>query len=128
MLVKKITFPSPLEYIEDVNNDNIDVFVELEDGYEYTYIVVVATPKNLVSLMDKKNSDFLETGHPFIIVRKLTKEIIEKAIKAHAENDAYWLKLHHFSGRFDSSTFNKLRAEHMEELKELDEFYKLDNP
>ena len=31
MLVKKISFPNPNE-LEDIENDNIDVFVELEDG------------------------------------------------------------------------------------------------
>ena len=29
MLVKSISFPTPLEYIEDIEDDNIDVFVEL---------------------------------------------------------------------------------------------------
>ena len=40
MLVKKITFPSPteLEDIKDIKDDNIDVFVELKDGSNYTQI------------------------------------------------------------------------------------------
>lgn len=29
---KKISFPSSLKYIEDIYDDNMDVFVELEDG------------------------------------------------------------------------------------------------
>jgi len=29
MKVKKISFPTPLEYIEDIYDDNIDVFVGL---------------------------------------------------------------------------------------------------
>ena len=60
--------------------------------------MVGGTPKNLVSLMDKEKMDFSEPGCPFIIVRKLTKEIIEEAIKAYPEDDAYWLKFHHFGG------------------------------
>ena len=36
--------------------------------------------------------DFLEPSYPFIIVRKLTMEVIEKVIHAHIEDDAYWLK------------------------------------
>lgn len=51
MLVKKISFPSPLEYIENLGNDNLDVFVELEDDSEYC--VIVGTPKNILYLMGK---------------------------------------------------------------------------
>ena len=58
MEVKKISFPSPneLEKIEDIWDDNIDVFVELE--YGHTYTVVVGTAKNLESLMEKKKVTF----------------------------------------------------------------------
>ena len=122
MLIKSISFPTYLEDITDIENSNIDVFVELEDGYTYT--VVIATAKNIVSLMDKEKTNFLEPGDPFIIVRKLTKEIIEEAVKAYAENDAYWLKFYHFAGEVDTAVFNRLQAEHTEYLKELDE---LDN-
>ena len=124
MLVKKISFvrPTLLEEIPDIEDYNLDIFVELEDGYTYT--VVVATAKNIVSLMDKEKTDFLEPDNPFIIVRKLTKEIIEEAVKAYAENDAYWLKFYHFAGEVDTAVFNTLQAEHTEYLKELDE---LDN-
>ena len=45
MLIKSISFPTYLEDITDIKNSNIDVFVELEDAY--TYIVVVATAKNI---------------------------------------------------------------------------------
>ena len=119
MLVKKIRFVSPLENAIDIEDYNIDVLVELEDGYTYT--VVVGTPKNLISLMDKQKMNFLEPDDPFIIVRKMTKEIIEETIQAYAENDAYWLKFYHFGGEVDMTVFNQLQAEHIEELKELDE-------
>ena len=124
MLVKKISFvrPNLLEEIPDIEDYNLDVFVELEDGYTYT--VVIATAKNIVSLMDKEKINFSEPGDPFIIVRKLTKETIEEAVKAYAENDAYWLKFYHFAGEVDIAVFNHLQAEHTEDLKELDE---LDN-
>ena len=118
MLVKNISFVSPLEDVLDIEDDNIDVFVQLEDGYTYT--VVVATAKNIVSLMNKKKKDFAEPACPFIIVRKLTKEIIEKAIEACAKNDAYWLKFYHFAGEVDMDVFHKLQAEHIKYLKELD--------
>ena len=74
MLIKSISFPTYLEDITDIENSNIDVFVELEDGYTYT--VVVATAKNIDSLMDKERMNYFEPGHPFLIVKKLTKEII----------------------------------------------------
>ena len=80
MLIKSISFPTYLE--EDIENSNIDVFVELEDGYTYT--VVVATAKNIESLMDKEKMNYFEPGYPFIIVKKLTKEIISEAIEAYA--------------------------------------------
>jgi hypothetical protein len=124
MLVKKISFvhPNVLEEIPNIEDHNIDVFVELEDGYEY--VVVVATCNNILSLMDKEKMNFSEPGDPFIIVRKLTKEISEEAVKAYAENDAYWLKFHHFGGEVNMAVFNKLQAEHIQYLKESDE---LDN-
>ena len=108
-----------LEKIQDSEDANLDVFVELEDGYTYT--IVIATAKNIVSLMDKEKKNFFGPGHPFIIVKKLTKDIIEEAVKAYAGNDAYWLKYYHFAGEVDKAVFDKLQAEHIEFLKELDE-------
>ncbi len=122
MLIKSISFPTYLEDITDIENSNIDVFVELEDAYTYT--VVVATAKNIESLMDKDKMNYFEPGFPFIIVKKLTKEIITEAIEAYASDDSYWLRLYHFAGKIDTAVFNKLQAEHREYLKELDE---LDN-
>ena len=120
MLVKKISFvrPTLLEEIPDIEDYNLDVFVELEDGYTYT--VVIATAKNIESLMDKERMNYFEPGYPFIIVKKLTKEIIFEAIQAYASDEAYWLKLYHFAGKVDTAVVNQLQAEHMEYLKELD--------
>jgi len=118
-----IRFPSYLEDVTDIENSNIDVFVELEDGYTYT--VVVATAKNIEYLMDKEKKNYFGPSHPFIIVKEITKEIVEEAVKAYAEyHDGYWLKLYHFAGEIDKTVFNKLQAEHTKYLKELDE---LDN-
>ena len=122
MLIKSISFPTYLEDITDIENSNIDVFVQLEDAYTYT--VVVATTKNIESLMDKEKINYFEPGYPFIIVKKLTKEIITEAIEAYASCDAYWLKLYHFAGKINKTIFNTLQAEHTEYLKELEE---LDN-
>ena len=122
--MKKISYipPTLLEEIPDIEDYNPDVLVELEDGY--THAVVVATSKNMLSLMDKHKTNFSASGEPFIIVRKLTKEVIEEAVKAYAENGAYWLKFYHFAGEVAVSIFNELQAECIEYLKELDE---LDN-
>ena len=79
MLIKSIRFPTYLEDITDIENSNIDVFVELEDAYTYT--VVVAIAKNLESLMDKEKMNYFGPGHPFIIVKKLTKETMRLLLK-----------------------------------------------
>lgn len=55
--------------------------------------------------------DFLEPGYPFIIVKKLSMEVIEKTIHAHTQNNAYWLKLHPFSGSIKTDMFNKLQKD-----------------
>ena len=98
-----------MKYTEDIYDDNLDVFVELEDGSEYT--VIVGTPKNFLTLMNRQEMDFLEPGCPFIIVRKLTIEVIEKEIHAHTQDNAYWLKLHHFSESIKSDMFNELQED-----------------
>ena len=71
MIVKKISFPIPLTDVEDIYDDNVDVFVDLQNGLNYT--VVVGTYKNIISLMD----------NPMIIVKKLTMEVIQEAIQAY---------------------------------------------
>jgi hypothetical protein len=110
MRVKKISFPAPLDDVQDVYNDNLDVFVDLQNGRSYT--VVVATPKNLMDLMKKENSNFL----PLLIVTKLTLQVIQDAIQAYVEyDDGYWLKLHHFATYIGHDVFHKLEREEDEE-------------
>ncbi len=95
----------------DVYNSNRDVFVTDETGY--TYILTVATPQNLECLMDENGMNYWD-GHPMIIVKKLTKEIIAEAIRAYAElNDAYWLKFYHFCDRIDRLDLDQLPAKYM---------------
>lgn len=45
----------------------MDVSVNLENGRNY--VVVVATQKNLLTLMNKEKSDFLSPGDPIVIVK-----------------------------------------------------------
>ncbi|RNB50741.1 hypothetical protein EDM57_22670 [Brevibacillus gelatini] len=94
-----IKYPPYFDEIEDIENDNIDVFIETEDGF--TFSLVVTTPKYLNSYMDKENMDFIPAAPPEIIVKKLTKEVIEKVIKTYIEDDAYWLKLYFLAGTND---------------------------
>ena len=105
MKVESITFLSDLEDVKDIFDDNVDVAVKLDDGHEY--IVVVATQKNLLTLMNNEKSDFLSPGDPMIIVRKLTKEVVEDAIQAYAEDDGYYLKF--YAANLDIKTLNVLK-------------------
>lgn len=109
MLIKHIKI---LDEITDIENDNVDVYVECEDGYNYT--VSIATTKNLLERMDERKSNFSKPADLFIIVRKLTLEIITEAIEAYAEDDGFWLKLHHFSSNINNSVFDELQAKQMQ--------------
>jgi phosphatidate phosphatase APP1 len=96
MKVINISYPTPLSEIEDIENDNVDVFVELEDGVTYT--VVISTPKNLFVQMDSEGSHYIPASPPHIIVRTLTHDNIRNAIESFAKEDAYWLKLYYLAG------------------------------
>lgn len=52
MNIKNIKYPIPLSKVKDIENDNIDVFVEADDGMTYTF--VATTPKNYYWYMEKK--------------------------------------------------------------------------
>lgn len=81
MKVKEIEI---LNVIEDIDEDCTDVNIVLEDNSDY--IITLVTPKYLISSMDKKNEPFIRPGNNFVVVKKLTREIIEKAIKEIAKN------------------------------------------
>ena len=49
MLIKKLRFPRSLKDIEDIYDDNLDIFFELEDESEYT--VIVRTPMGMVKII-----------------------------------------------------------------------------
>lgn len=83
----EIYYPTMLSEISDVQNDNIDVCVVSDDGKHYTF--VIATPINLIYLMKKDQMEFISAAHPFLIVKELKKNIIEKAIEnLMGENEA----------------------------------------
>ena len=99
-------FPTELTEVNDITNDNIDVFVEMEDGNTYT--LIVTTPLNIMQLMEKDNLDYLQPGPPMIIVKELTFDAIDSAVKAFSEDNAYWLKEYYVSGNFEINVLNKL--------------------
>ena len=117
MKVESITFLSDLKDVKDIYDDNIDVSVNLENGRNY--VLVVGTPKNLLRLMENEKSDFLSPGDPIVIVKKMTKEVIEQAIKAYAEDDAYYLKF--YSAELDTKTLDVLKDRSIARDKLLDD-------
>ena len=121
MKVINIWNPYDLESM-DIENDEIDVFVDTDDGYTYT--LSLGTPKNSQFLMDTRKMDYTGPGYPPIFVTKLTPEIIEETIKAFSEeNNGYWLKFYHFggcSGYMNESIFDQIKSKHLEKRKDLD--------
>ena len=116
-----------LNEIKDVYNSNIEVFVTLQDGFPLT--VVVGTPKNLQYLMEKDKVNFYGPGLPWIIVQKLTKEIIQEAIKAYIDDkpEGYWLKLYHFALDIDIAVLNQIQAQEIEESAQFNLLIGLDD-
>ena len=106
MKIINIEYPTELSKILNINDDNIDVFVELDDGFSYN--LVVATPRNLETLMSREEIDYLSPGHPMIFVKVLTEENIRKAIEGYLEDNAYWLKLYYLAGEFDLEIFAQM--------------------
>ena len=69
----QLYFPTNFNNINPTD-DNIDVFMELPDGKQYTF--VVATPQNLQQLIQINKKPYLEPGSPLLFVDKLTEENI----------------------------------------------------
>ena len=116
--IKSIDFLSSIEDIDDIFDDNMDVSVDLENGRNY--VVVVGTPKNLLKLMENEKSNFLSPGDPIIIVKKMTKEVVEEASKAYVDDDdAYYLKF--YAAELDIKTLNVLKDRYIVRDKFLDD-------
>ena len=49
--------------------------------------------------MEKFKSDFVPAGYPYVIVSKLTDEVIRSTIQEFIDvkEDSYWLKLYHMT-------------------------------
>ena len=75
MKIKRIEFAHE---ITDPYMDNLDVFVENENGYTYT--ILVSTPGDLLDQMEQEKINFIMPDTPKIIVKKLTEQIVREAM------------------------------------------------
>lgn len=87
MKINSIEYPVPLESCNRLN-DNIDIFVKLENGNEYC--ITVATINWISHCIGRK---YLPSGAPHLIVKELDYQLIEEAVKEYAKDDAYWLRV-----------------------------------
>lgn len=99
MKIKKVTYPTSLDKVKDVLNDNIDVFVETEEGMHFT--MTVCTPLFYLQYMEKEKIDYIPASPPDIIVKKLTHDIILNALENFCEDDGYWMKAYFLLGMTD---------------------------
>ena len=72
--------------------------------------------------MEKDEVNFWEPGLPWVIVQKLTKEIIHEAIQAYkdARPNSYWLKLYYFATDIDIAIFDRLQAQEIKRADKLE--------
>jgi hypothetical protein len=117
MKIKEI---SSLDPRVDLENDCLDVFVTLEN--DDSYLVEVTTPKFFYTLMKRFKSDFVPARYPYIIVSKLTDEVIRAAIQESidAEEDCYWLKLYHVTATLNIEDINEILERKEEENIQLE--------
>lgn len=85
----RVEFVSPEE---DINpeNDNVDVFLHLDDGRVYGFLV--ATPNNIYWCMDNEANDHY-FGVPPLFVRTLTRDCVERAFVALLQ-EPEWLNVY----------------------------------
>ena len=115
-----------LSEIKDIYNANTDVCIKFENGFCLN--IIVGTPQNLQYLMEKEEVNFWEPSFPWVIVQKLTKEIIHEAIQAYkdAKPNEYWLKLDYFVTDIDIAVFDKLQTQEIKKSAELELLVSLD--
>lgn len=117
MKIKKVKYPTDLCKI-DKYKDNIDVFVDTEDGQHF--VVTVCTPKYYEEYMDKEGVNFIAAGSPDIIVRELTDENIRQALEDFCRNNGYWIKSFYLLGEISEGLLDK-------EMVRVREIYSLDD-
>lgn len=104
----------------DLKNDCLDVFVTLEN--DDFYVIEVTTPKFFYTLMERFKSNFVPPGYPYIIVSKLTDDIIRAALQEFIdeEEDSYWLKLYHITPTLKIEDINEILDRKEKENTELE--------
>ena len=80
-----IFYPTALSEIDPLD-DNLDVCVTFADGQQCTF--VFATPKNLVTMMERDGTPYWEPGLPFLFVEELTDVNIRACLDSISDNRA----------------------------------------
>lgn len=80
-----VFYPTPLSEVAP-KDDNMDVRATFADGRSCTF--VFATPRNLVTLMERDGMSYLEPGLPFLFVEELTDANIRACLDAISDNRA----------------------------------------
>jgi hypothetical protein len=119
--IKEIKY---LNFPRDIFNDTLDVFVDLEDEYcthDFRYLVEITTPQFLSTMIENENNGFLSPDYPYIIVSKLTDDIIRAAIESfiNSHDDMYWLKLYHIMPQLNTQEINEILYRKKQEEIEL---------
>ena len=103
MKIKKTIYPTDLSKV-DKTMENIDVFVETEDGQYFT--MTVCTPKFYEDYMNREHLNFISAGSPDIIVKELTEEIIYSALEDFCKYNGYWMKAFYIIGELSEEVLN----------------------
>lgn len=80
-----VFYPTKLSELPDQGNDNADVCVTLENGAAYTLVFI--TPENLKAIMKKDDTSYVNPRFRFLVVERLSEDIIEAAIKELASDE-----------------------------------------
>ena len=72
--------------------------------------------------MEKFKSDFVPAGYPYVIVSKLTDEVIRSTIQEFIDvkEDSYWLKLYHMTATLNIEDINEILYRKEKENTELE--------
>lgn len=89
MKIKEISYPTKWS---NTLNDNIDVFVTLENGREYCVTVASVGWVN-----ERVKKDGYLSSYADIIISEFSDENIAKALEDFAADDAYWLRVYSMS-------------------------------
>ena len=80
-----VFYPTKISELSDCSNDNIDVCITLENGKNYTLVFI--TPLNLEEIMRKDGVSYVDPHFKFIVVERLSEQIIESVIRNLASDE-----------------------------------------